>query len=382
MSKDYVSEAYSTHTFLWPFTFKGAMFAFDRDFPGKTPAKAWQPDDALHEGAGDRFLDAFMVAQYFNAQAREIFTGEMPGEGTGRQWQAFDGKVKAELRTGDAARRETAAPVCRRFLYDPDIVRNLRYFIHAKEGGDNPKDILYHLPIARVRLFLLDSCGVGVLSVEAYNTKYKSLADVKRINDFGRRIRLPFLPREGNCFILCAERLGILCDGDDRWVTDFRASAEDAASRAESGNAYREGMFDPAEFIAGLLCGKVGKGEEKPGSMKDTGIVPASDDRMFLVSLVKADEAENLAKEFDNLCRPRRPHLPQSRNAKAAFEKGRVSPLEHRGDALRLDETFAGVSDGRQQRHYRECAPPVSYRVHGYGGSGAGAAGKHRELRQ
>ena len=255
-------KAVSTHTFLWAFNYNGSDFWLSK--------QVWCSDHAFMEASGNDYMDAYMMAQYFNAQARDIFIGpikDTPGK--------------------------TQSP-CERYFYNQEVIRELKYWIKTSDGK------IFELPIHAVRLYLFKPFRVGVLSIEVYNTEYSSLDDIQLINDLGRRIRLPFLPRTQGGFILCADQIGIIHGEDHRWVTDFRELAENTLASVGSGTSlYREKSLEPADFIYGFLSGQIGKSEMQGGLPEK--LVPESDDRMFLVSMIRNEEISSSIKNWRNL---------------------------------------------------------------------------------
>ncbi|MCR5347057.1 MAG: hypothetical protein K6E38_04705 [Fretibacterium sp.] len=278
-------KASSTHTFLWPFTFESDFFSFDKENPQKTPARKWHYDDVPKSETSERFLDAYMVAQYFNAQARKIFTDVGSAEEKNKAW---DKKPKI--------------PSCLRFFYDESDVTKMSYLIKNT-------DITYELKLHSVRLFLFVPFSIGILAIDAMNDNqaYK-LSDIKLINDQGRRIRLPFIPRKNGAvdddgFIMCAENLGVVLreNGQDveRWVQDFRADIKNIDPRNS------QELFAPASFIYGFLSGQIGTGNQKRLYSMD-GVTPASDDRMFLVSMIKDENLSDSGKRINILLEKKR----------------------------------------------------------------------------
>ncbi len=260
---NYVENSYSTHTFLWPFSFGKEYCA-----AVKGPLSSiWKQDNALLEGSDAEFMGEYMTAQYTNSETRKIFMG--------------DG--------------ETDAP-CLRFMYNDELVSGMKYRIERRKDTSvgETQNRRYELKIHSIRLFLFTPFGVGVLAIDAYNTQQLSLDDVKRINDLGRWLRLPFLPdRDG--YIMCAENLGIVIDGDERWMADFRAAIGTVRQKKP------EQFFEPAEFIYGLLFGKIGAGTGTVTAGEKRMIDPASDARMYLVSLIKDDTLSEMAQNIHAL---------------------------------------------------------------------------------
>ena len=68
---------------------------------------------------------------------------------------------------------------------------------------------LYLLPIQSVELHVYRH-GVGILFIQMSNNDYPSLQDIKKINDYGRRISMPFIPDTLEKDMLCADEIGIV----------------------------------------------------------------------------------------------------------------------------------------------------------------------------
>ncbi len=262
---EYVIHSFSTHTYLWPFTFEKE---YASAIIGEL-SSVWKPDNVLMEGSDANFAGEYMTAQYTNSETRKIFMG--------------DGKPDSP---------------CMRFSYNKELVSRMTYLIERRKNvkKGETQNTRYELKIHSLRLLLFTPFGVGVLIIDTYNDQPLSLEDVKQINDLGRWLRLPFLPHENrNGYIMCAEKLGILVDGDERWVTDFRASVD--TIRQKKPKQY----FEPAEFIYGLLFGKIGAGEGMVEERDKRTIQPASDARMYLVALIKDNQLAEMAKHIHKL---------------------------------------------------------------------------------
>ena len=282
--------AISTHTFLWPFTFESDFFSFDNENPQKAPATKWKYDDVPKDGTSERFLDAYMVAQYFNSQARKIFTDV----GSAEESDKDEGKKQK-------------VPSCVRFFYDEADVAKMSYLIKITikdKEKDKDKDKTYELKLHSVRLFLFVPFSIGILAIDAMNdNKDYTLADIKLINDRGRRIRLPFIPRNNGVVdndgsMMCAENLGVVLreNGQDveQWVQDYRADIKNINPQ------NIQELFAPASFIYGFLSGRIGAGNQKRLFSID-GVKPASDDRMFLVSMIKDAELSAAGERINDL---------------------------------------------------------------------------------
>lgn len=260
---NYVKKSCSTHSFLWPFGFGKEYYEAVKE----GLSSVWRPDNALTEGSDADFMGEYMTAQYTNSEARKIFMG--------------DGK--------------TDAP-CVRFRYNQDLVARMAYRIERRkdEKAGETQNRRYELKIHSIRLFLFIPFGVGVLAIDAYNEQKLSLEEVREINDLGRWLRLPFLPAQDG-YIMCAEKLGVVFDGDERWITDFRAGVGTIRQKKP------EQFFEPAEFIYGLIFGKIGVGTESVTEAEKHRIKPASDARMYLVALIKDKRLGKMAQRIHPL---------------------------------------------------------------------------------
>ena len=109
----------------------------------------------------------FMRYQYFNGTARTIFCGTENGSCT---------------------------------VFEYGKAGDWNYYMNVGE-----KD--YFLPIDEIELHLYD-CSVGILMMRILNFDYKTIDDIKVINDYIRRVSIPFLPVTTDGYILCAEKIG------------------------------------------------------------------------------------------------------------------------------------------------------------------------------
>ena len=149
-------------------------------------------------------------------------------------------------------------PAARRsmFGWGENFVKCLEYKFakgseyHIKQGND-----IWNLYIDGIRLKIYNT-GIGVLSIETENHNYKTLKDVKAINEYGRRIFAPYFNNEGICDS-CADELGI------------KGVSFDMISSVKPEN---EARCVPG-FIRNLF----------PENMS---IIPAIDDRMFVACLL------------------------------------------------------------------------------------------------
>lgn len=185
MGKQATNCPYSYHVFMFPFLWSGVDRTVEMEDFKKCLAPGWALDkdyfphlDCLKDGmnteAKKKLAVAYTRYHYFNPAARNvIYNGER----------------------------------------NDHIVENLRY--HA---GDQTDYIIndYKLHVSQIRLKLFPD-GVGILIFELQNLAFRSIAEVKKINDLGRRIFAPFLsydPQEDSWQCnLCAQKLVLGTDG-------------------------------------------------------------------------------------------------------------------------------------------------------------------------
>lgn len=142
----------------------------------------------------------------------------------------------------------------------------------------------YELPIYSLELHLYHM-GSGVLFIHLKNEMYKSVEDIRKINDYGRRISIPFLPDSPDGFILCADRIGVKAKNEE-YITDFRKAIKIwSGNKKAVDEKTQECLEQPADFLYQLV-----------GCTKNQ-IETTSDDRMFTFALVRDEELSEKIKE-------------------------------------------------------------------------------------
>ena len=270
--------AKSNHIFAWPFEFKAGDQTVEQ-FAAPFEKKGWirkEMDVAKPAQEGRLNTDIFMLNQYLSISAKNIFMHE-------------------------------DEHICTVFEYPFQEGETWQYLIQAHDSAD----FEYRLAVASVELHVYRH-GVGILFLHTVNYDYPGIEDIKKINDYGRRIAIPFLPDGPGGFMLCADRLGIEGKG---WqcVTDFRRIACDCLSgQAVSG----EGLWEPAGFLHVILNCRAGKNLAADGQvlmkpkrelsgrgMRMAEDIPdiqsTSDDRMELLCLIRDDTLSDRAAQTD-----------------------------------------------------------------------------------
>ena len=282
---------YSYHTFIFPFIWKTYFKVNNRrDFKDiKAIFKhnaVWADDDLSKEywhqieidedatatgGLNENKLK-YATYQYFQPTIRDAIFGEENDSNTKEVVQSYSFKpIKNDQ--GKSSKRA-------------------KYIIQKQI---NDKDKRYNLDLADIKLRLYNT-GVGLLAFVCENRENTTLADVKNINDYGRRITLPFIPDSSNINdSLCADSITISWDGmEDTIKQDFRTHI---ISFNNKSNVLEDNpkMSHIADFVKEILNYSSGKSEsswqfttnrQHNKNDKFWYIQPALDDRMFVMCAV------------------------------------------------------------------------------------------------
>lgn len=223
---------YSYHTFLFPFKFRK-----DKDI---IPSGRWKREKLTSmniNSTGDQYKLDFAMFQYFTLEARELL---------------FNSKTS--------------------FYYDLDGL-DKKYLICKDEKT-------YELLVKKVSLFTFSS-DVGIFMLETINEKHPDIAEIKAINEHGRRIALPFIGchEKGKSFhILSADSITLF------GVTE---------NFKEDSKAYVENRHVPYGDIMKPILNLI---DELIPSVKKT---PVIDDRMFVCCLIRNNHLSDSLKSFD-----------------------------------------------------------------------------------
>lgn len=239
-----MSKIYSYHTFFFPFVWNMKSIEYDK-YTESFSESLWQCTndnitDVLKcdENSDTDLEKKYRKYHYFSRSAREIVGGMGGGFVTN-------------------------------LTYDPKNVHNKAKYIIKTKGKT------YELLLNAIRLKIYNT-GIAIFVFECKNSTYKTIEDVKCINEYGRRLYAPFL---GASSVMCADMLGIKYES--RQVV------------ADLENEFRlktEGTVDInyiPEFITELL----------PLSVRGN-IVPAIDDRMFIACLVNDGTYSEKIKDY------------------------------------------------------------------------------------
>ena len=160
-------------------------------------------------------------------------------------------------------------PEARSLLFDKD-----NHFVYDLSGKEATYKIVkeqteYVLDVNSIRAILFEG-NIGVLIIELENTKYQSIEDVNKINEYGRRINLPYIGKEGEPHALVANKITFLGETED-----FVQKGKDILSQDNIDDLKDGYIMKPVEKLLDELLPQHGK------------IVPVLDDRMFVCCMVR-----------------------------------------------------------------------------------------------
>lgn len=255
---------YSYHTFILPFVWKdesNEQRSFDKFtliFEKNPFWNCYDPEDENSFNTQDNEISYFAEYQYFYPQIRSALYG-------------FDEKIVKTYH----------------FAYDK-VHNKAHYFI---EKGDRSYDLL----INSIQLKIYNT-GIALFILECENhgigkdgKPQNTLADVKNINDYGRRINLPFIPQKPD-WSVCADSLEIFIPDFANYKTDFRSYLTKILKEDDKKSLVSLNYL--SSFIKEIL----GFASEKSFSSRikedknSVYIHPGIDDRMFVACLVSDDE--------------------------------------------------------------------------------------------
>lgn len=268
---------YSYHTFIFPFVWEGrkkhnvSFEEFVSLFENNVNWESVCMPDEYHITDNSRLVDKndailfYKEYQYFHPYARRALYG-------------------------------FSDDIVKNFSFRPHDIRNSAHYYIERSVGANKKN-RYDLLINGIKLKIYNT-GIALFILECENhgegvfidngtetvLNQRSLEAVKCINDFGRRISLPYLPTPPNYFSLTADRLILDANGVGTFEADFRGFAEKISKTENIAESLSLTHF--CDFIKKILV--FGRDDIRFTSKLNEKeknayyIYPALDDRMFV----------------------------------------------------------------------------------------------------
>ncbi|MDD6069232.1 MAG: hypothetical protein PUC12_00240, partial [Clostridiales bacterium] len=263
---------YSYHTFIFPFIWKCKGDSY------KKLIKCFEDNENWVDTNMKDKQDIASFASATDAASRKTKY---------KEFQYFHPFVRKAIYGFDDKER-----IVRNFSFNPESIRKqgARYriekIIEEKDEESKIKKIenkIYVLDINAINLKIYNT-GVALFIMECENYQYPSLAEVKNINEYGRRINLPFIPVLENESII-ADSLTVEL-GDKVFTSDFRKFIQDINSKAQI-DKNDVSMTHVADFIKEILgYGSTYSFSSRKIYQDDVFyIYPALDDRMFVACI-------------------------------------------------------------------------------------------------
>ena len=165
------------------------------------------------------------------------------------------------------------------------VVQCYEYNHHDGHYIISKEDIEYQLNINKIRLNVYQA-GIAILVFELENQNYKTLDHVNAINEYGRRINMPYLVGKGVFHSLCADRIELKFR--DKSITEnFRHIMDNIHDNIRNKKISITGVMQPIQY---LLDGGKNSITANPESENMFYIKPATDDRMFVCCMVMDSE--------------------------------------------------------------------------------------------
>jgi hypothetical protein len=257
-----MGEIYSLHTFIFPFLWSGkadhkenldSFISYFENNPYWTDTN-WTDSSFISEAEEENWLTLYKEYQYFHPYVRKAIYG-------------YEGGVVRNFRLEPAWEKKDAF-----------------YVIKKKE-----KEYKLHIKSIQLKIY---NTEVALFIMQCENDTYKSLEDVKNINDYGRRIYAPFIAKNN---MITADILEVRLPGFKDSITE---NFEDLYKKYEEEKKANILLVKPIGMIRNLL----GFGDNKifVGTPQKTDdqfyIYPAMDDRMFVMCAVSDKKAANKMK--------------------------------------------------------------------------------------
>lgn len=310
---------YSYHTFLFPFIWegRGKKTISTEDFKAFFDQNPnWESTNMTDEfriksnpeirSDADAFL-FYKEYQYFHPYARKAIYGFEDGIVFNYAFRPYDVRNKAHY-------------YITKTMKLPEIT------------GDSYREITFDLLINSIQLKIYNT-GIAIFILEGENhglTKdgepQNNLNAVKAINDYGRRISLPFIPPNPN-YSISADNLTLSINGIGEFVSDFKGCIESTQTKEDMENSISLTHF--CDFIKNILSfgGRKSFTSKSTNSDECCFVYSALDDRMFVASYIKDTKESDAMRARGNDNRPL--FYTQNNLSKSLYELLCVDPPDN-----------------------------------------------------
>ena len=247
---------YSYHTFL-------LAVQFDCEFVEKDTLGNWEKDSLREPNNRNELMLNYQTYQYFTPEARKLMFNE--------------GKIKRyKYRIPDDADRSFV------------IVKTLESDQTDKKTGKKlQKTEKYCLTVDNIRVTVFQNhIAILQFELENHDEAHRDLEFIKKINEYGRRINMPFVVNDDTIHPLVSDSISIL--GNEVKMSCFGERSLERF-RAKDSSLRNQNIIPPILTLIRELL---------PNSNETTEITPVIDDRMFVCCLVRN---ESFSQEVQSL---------------------------------------------------------------------------------
>jgi len=285
-------KVYSYHNFIFPFIWENhetkanEKESIERFFENNKYWKSTNLDNS--KLSKEEWIDLYSRNEYFHPSFREAILGYNA---------AF----------------ERDKSIVSHYKFDQEMLRRGAEYIIVKsysETSGSKKDKVeikkkeYHLDISGISIKIFNT-GIAILILECLNHQYQKIQDIKWINDYGRRISLPFVPLgadEISCtYSICADSLTVRIPGAPGNVDLMNVTEsflEQIREIHQQKNFSMKDIQERSNHVCEWICElfRIGNGNRSPfsnGTDKNNEIQihPALDERMYVMCLINSEKA-------------------------------------------------------------------------------------------
>jgi len=159
-------------------------------------------------------------------------------------------------------------------------------------------ETVYCLQLTSIRLKVYDT-GVALLMISGENYTHSNQAAINAINEYGRRVNMPFLPASDHP--LCADRLSISVNGKTV-CDDFSAFLRNLQKEPKNQTVSWNYIMRPIQYLLdgdGLDNGGLRLTTNSYKTAQGFLIRPCIDDRMFVCCLIRNNEFSKALTAYD-----------------------------------------------------------------------------------
>lgn len=186
------------------------------------------------------------------------------------------------------------------------ISKGAEYIITKSVSENNEfKKKEYILDVKSISIKIFNT-GIAVLILECINYHESNLNDIKKINDYGRRVSLPFIPDEYK-YSICADELTLRIHGIDenKYLLNVKESFKDSINQIlNQSNFSMKNLSEQSNRVCRWIIELLELGNKGEFLFRCDGkqtneinIHSALDERMYVMCMINSDKCKKIAEE-------------------------------------------------------------------------------------